>query len=141
MTSSPSIASRPRPAGKGQGAAPLPGPGPRRATGIEVRTAGFAQGRGGEAAFAALDADVAVVAAYGLILLRGRSQEMPRHGCLNIHGSPLLRWRGAAPVQGAILSGDNITGVTIMDMEAGLDTGPMRGQGMSPWSRTRRPAN
>ena len=57
---------------------------------------------------------------------------MPRHGCLNIHGSLLPRWRGAAPVQRAILSGDNITGVTIMDMEAGLDTGPMRAKHVTP---------
>ncbi len=76
------------------------------------------------AAFAALDLDAAVVAAYGLIL----PPEMlaaPRRGCLNIHASLLPRWRGAAPIQAAILAGDAESGVTIMQMEAGLDTGPM----------------
>jgi methionyl-tRNA formyltransferase len=67
---------------------------------------------------------VAVVAAYGLILPRG-VLDAPKHGCLNVHGSLLPRWRGAAPVQRAILAGDVETGVTIMQMEAGLDTGPM----------------
>ena len=75
--------------------------------------------------FAALDADVAVVAAYGLILPQA-ILDAPRHGCLNVHGSLLPRWRGAAPVQRAILCGDGETGVCIMQMEAGLDTGPVR---------------
>jgi methionyl-tRNA formyltransferase len=78
-----------------------------------------------QAAFSALDADVAVVAAYGLILPRA-VLDAPRHGCLNVHGSLLPRWRGAAPVQRAILAGDAETGVGIMQMEAGLDTGPVR---------------
>ena len=78
-----------------------------------------------QAKFAALDLDVAVVAAYGLILPRA-ILDAPRRGCLNVHASLLPRWRGAAPVQRAILAGDAVTGVTIMDMEAGLDTGPMR---------------
>ncbi|MFA7586953.1 MAG: methionyl-tRNA formyltransferase [Novosphingobium sp.] len=77
-----------------------------------------------KAAFAALGADIAVVAAYGLILPRA-ILDAPRHGCLNIHGSLLPRWRGAAPVQRAILAGDAETGVGIMRMEAGLDTGPV----------------
>ena len=77
-----------------------------------------------QAAFAALGADLAVVAAYGLILPQA-VLDAPTHGCLNVHGSLLPRWRGAAPVQRAIMAGDAVTGVTIMGMEAGLDTGPM----------------
>ncbi len=73
---------------------------------------------------AALDADVMVVAAYGLILPKTVLQ-LPRHGCLNIHASLLPRWRGAAPIQRAILAGDNETGITIMQMDEGLDTGYM----------------
>ncbi len=75
-------------------------------------------------AFADLDVDVAIVAAYGLILPVA-ILDAPRGGCLNIHASLLPRWRGAAPIQRAILSGDATTGVTIMGMERGLDTGPM----------------
>ena len=81
-----------------------------------------------QAAFAAHDADVAVVAAYGLILPK-RVLAAPRLGCLNVHGSLLPRWRGAAPVQRAILAGDVETGVGIMQMESGLDTGPVRLEG------------
>jgi len=73
---------------------------------------------------AALDADVMVVAAYGLILPKA-VLVMPRHGCLNIHASLLPRWRGAAPIQRAILAGDSETGITIMQMDVGLDTGDM----------------
>ena len=73
---------------------------------------------------AALDADVMVVAAYGLILPQAVLQ-IPRYGCLNIHASLLPRWRGAAPVQRAILAGDTETGITIMQMDEGLDTGAM----------------
>src|SRR4030095_8874157 len=76
------------------------------------------------AAFAALSADVAVVAAYGLILPKA-VLDAPRHGCLNIHASLLPRWRGGAPIQRAIMAGDARTGVTIMQMAEGLDTGPM----------------
>ena len=76
------------------------------------------------AAFASLDLDVAVVAAYGLILPQA-VLDVPRRGCINIHASLLPRWRGAAPIQRAILAGDAETGVTIMAMERGLDTGPM----------------
>ena len=84
-----------------------------------------------QAAFAALDADIAVVAAYGLILPRA-VLDAPRHGCLNIHASLLPRWRGAAPIHRAILAGDSETGVTIMQMEAGLDTGPMLAKVTTP---------
>ena len=74
--------------------------------------------------FAALQADVAVVAAYGLILPQA-VLDAPKHGCLNIHASLLPRWRGAAPIHRAVMAGDAETGVTIMQMEAGLDTGAM----------------
>jgi len=74
--------------------------------------------------FASLDLDVAVVAAYGLILPKAML-DAPRMGCLNIHASLLPRWRGAAPIQAAIMAGDDETGITIMQMEEGLDTGPM----------------
>lgn len=72
----------------------------------------------------AIDAEAMVVAAYGLILPQA-VLDMPRYGCLNIHASLLPRWRGAAPIQRAILAGDEETGVCIMQMEAGLDTGPV----------------
>lgn len=75
-------------------------------------------------AFRDLDLDAAVVAAYGLILPQPML-DAPRRGCLNIHASLLPRWRGAAPIQAAILAGDGETGITIMQMDAGLDTGPM----------------
>ena len=77
-----------------------------------------------QSAFAALDLDAAVVAAYGLILPQAML-DAPSRGCLNIHASLLPRWRGAAPIQAAVLAGDVKTGITIMQMEAGLDTGPM----------------
>ena len=77
-----------------------------------------------QAAFAELGADAAVVAAYGLIL-PGSILRAPRLGCLNVHASLLPRWRGAAPIQRALLAGDTVTGVTIMQMEEGLDTGPI----------------
>jgi methionyl-tRNA formyltransferase len=93
--------------------------------GIEVRSPVSLKDPVEQVRFAALGADVAVVAAYGLILPLP-ILEAPLHGCINVHGSLLPRWRGAAPVQRAILAGDKETGVTIMGMEAGLDTGPMR---------------
>ena len=93
--------------------------------GLEVRTpAGLRRDAAAQAAFAALALDAAVVAAYGLILPQAML-DAPRLGCLNIHASLLPRWRGAAPMQAAILAGDAETGVTIMQMDAGLDTGPM----------------
>lgn len=101
------------------------------ALGIEVRTPLTLRDPEAQAAFAALGADVAVVAAYGLILPRP-VLEAPRLGCLNVHGSLLPRWRGAAPIQRAILAGDAETGVGIMQMEAGLDTGPVRIEGRTP---------
>ena len=121
----------PRPAGRGKGLRPSPVHRRAEALGIEVRTPLSLKEADTQAAFAALDADVAVVAAYGLILPRV-ILDAPRHGCMNIHASLLPRWRGAAPIQRAILAGDNVTGVTIMDMEAGLDTGPMRAKHVTP---------
>ncbi|KTW13066.1 methionyl-tRNA formyltransferase [Sphingomonas sanguinis] len=87
-----------------------------------------------QARFADFGADVAVVAAYGLILPQP-ILDAPRLGCLNVHGSLLPRWRGAAPIQRAILAGDVVTGVGIMQMEAGLDTGPVRLEGSTPIGR------
>ncbi|HEY0595710.1 methionyl-tRNA formyltransferase [Sphingopyxis sp.] len=92
---------------------------------LPVRTPKSLKGEEAQAEFAALDLDVAVVAAYGLILPQA-ILGAPREGCLNVHGSILPRWRGAAPVQRAILAGDTETGVTIMQMDIGLDTGAMR---------------
>ncbi|WP_313808792.1 methionyl-tRNA formyltransferase [Sphingobium sp.] len=121
----------PRPAGRGKTLRPSPVHAKADEMGIEIRTPVSLKDPELRDAFAALKADVAVVAAYGLILPRP-ILEAPRFGCLNIHASLLPRWRGAAPIQRAILSGDNITGVTIMDMEAGLDTGPMRAKHITP---------
>lgn len=112
--------------------APSPVHARAEALGIEVRTPlSFRKEPGAIEAFAALEADVAVVAAYGLILPQA-VLDAPRVGCLNVHGSLLPRWRGAAPIQRAILAGDAETGVGIMQMEAGLDTGPVRLEGRTP---------
>lgn len=92
--------------------------------GIETRTPPSLKGADEQAAFAALGLDAAVVAAYGLILPEP-VLAAPRLGCLNIHASLLPRWRGAAPIQRAIMAGDRETGVSIMQMEKGLDTGPV----------------
>lgn len=121
----------PRPAGRGK--APRPGPVHLRAIalGIPVRTPVTLRDADEQAAFAAFGADVAVVAAYGLILPRA-ILDAPALGCLNVHASLLPRWRGAAPIQRAILAGDAETGVGIMQMEAGLDTGPVRLEKRTP---------
>jgi methionyl-tRNA formyltransferase len=115
----------PRPGGR-RGKELTPSPVHRRAeaAGIEVRTPARLRGPEEQAAFAALDLDAAVVAAYGLILPEP-ILSAPRRGCLNVHASLLPRWRGAAPIQRAILAGDERTGVCIMGMEKGLDTGPV----------------
>jgi methionyl-tRNA formyltransferase len=114
----------PRPAGRGKALRPSPVQQRAEAAGIEVWTPLSVRQEEEQRAFAALDLDVAVVAAYGLIL-PVPILDAPKRGCLNVHGSILPRWRGAAPVQRAILAGDAVTGVTIMGMERGLDTGPM----------------
>ena len=92
--------------------------------GIAVRTPKSLRNEDEQAQFRTLDADLAVVAAYGLILPRP-ILETPKAGCINVHASLLPRWRGAAPIQRAILAGDEVSGVTIMQMDEGLDTGPM----------------
>ena len=114
----------PRPAGRGKQLMPSPVQRKAEELGLLVRHPVSLRDSEAQADFAALEADVAVVAAYGLILPQA-VLDAPRHGCLNVHASLLPRWRGAAPVQRAILAGDEETGVTIMQMEAGLDTGPM----------------
>lgn len=115
----------PRPGGRrGKELTPTPVHREAEARGIAVRHPASLKGAGEQAEFAALGADIAVVAAYGLILPQA-VLDAPGHGCLNIHGSLLPRWRGAAPIQRAILAGDAETGIGIMRMEAGLDTGPV----------------
>jgi len=114
----------PRPAHRGKALTPSPVHRRAKELGIEVRTPLNFKADADREAFAALDLDVAVVAAYGLILPQA-ILDAPHAGCLNIHASLLPRWRGAAPIQRAILHGDAETGVTIMQMERGLDTGPM----------------
>jgi len=114
----------PRPAGRGKDKRPTPVEEQAGDLGIEVRCPTNLRDKAEQEAFAELDADVAVVAAYGLILPQV-ILDAPMLGCLNVHASLLPRWRGAAPVQRAIMAGDESTGVTIMQMEAGLDTGPM----------------
>ena len=114
----------PRPAGRGKKLQPSPVQREAEVLGIEVRTPKSLKSPEEQAAFAALEADVAVVAAYGLILPQP-ILDAPKLGCLNVHASILPRWRGAAPIHRAIMAGDPVTGVTIMQMEAGLDTGPM----------------
>ena len=114
----------PRPAGRGKQLRASPVQVAAEALGLEVRSPKSLKGAAEQAEFAALNADVAVVAAYGLILPQA-VLDAPAHGCLNIHASLLPRWRGAAPIHRAVMAGDDETGVTIMQMEAGLDTGPM----------------
>jgi len=114
----------PRPAGRGKKDRPTPVQARAEEMGLEVRHPVSLKGAGEQAAFAALGADVAVVVAYGLILPQA-ILDAPKRGCLNIHASLLPRWRGAAPIHRAIMAGDARTGVCIMQMEAGLDTGPV----------------
>jgi len=114
----------PRPAGRGHRVQPSPVQQLAERHGLSVRCPASLRDSEMQAAFAALDADAAVVAAYGLIL-PAAILAAPRLGCLNVHASLLPRWRGAAPVQRAILAGDTVTGITIMQMDEGLDTGPI----------------
>jgi methionyl-tRNA formyltransferase len=112
----------PRPAGRGHRMQPSPVQALAERHGLPVHSPATLRDAAAQAEFAALPADAAVVAAYGLILppsILGA----PRYGCLNVHASLLPRWRGAAPIQRAILAGDRETGVTIMQMDEGLDTG------------------
>ncbi len=122
----------PRPGGRrGRELTPSPVQLAAEALGIAVRCPVSLKPAEVQAEFAAWRADVAVVAAYGLILPQP-VLDAPRHGCLNLHASLLPRWRGAAPIQRAILAGDEATGVCIMQMEAGLDTGPALATGRTP---------
>jgi len=114
----------PRPAGRGHRLQPSPVQALAESHGIEVRCPTSLRDPAAQAEFAATPADVAVVAAYGLIL-PAAILKAPRLGCLNVHASLLPRWRGAAPIQRAILAGDPVTGITIMQMDEGLDTGPI----------------
>lgn len=114
----------PRPAGRGQKLTPSPVQKLAEAHGIMVRYPVSLKSESEQVLFEMLDADVAVVCAYGLILPKRILNAFPM-GCINVHASLLPRWRGAAPIQRAIMAGDKETGVTIMQMEAGLDTGDM----------------
>ncbi|MBI5163860.1 MAG: methionyl-tRNA formyltransferase, partial [Magnetospirillum sp.] len=114
----------PRPAGRGHKEQPSPVHAFAAARGIPVRTPKSLKGAAEQEAFRALGLDAAVVTDYGLILPQA-VLDAPRLGCINVHASLLPRWRGAAPIQRAILAGDAETGVTIMQMDAGLDTGAM----------------
>jgi methionyl-tRNA formyltransferase len=114
----------PRPAGRGKKDRPTPVHARAEALGFDVRHPVSLKSTEEQDAFAALKADVAVVVAYGLLLPQP-ILDAPKHGCLNIHASLLPRWRGAAPLQRAIMAGDAQTGICIMQMEAGLDTGPV----------------
>jgi methionyl-tRNA formyltransferase len=121
----------PRPAGRGQQDRPSPVQMFAEQHGIPVRSPKSLKSPEAQAEFAALKADVAVVAAYGLILPKA-ILDAPSYGCINIHASLLPRWRGAAPIQRSIMAGDTVTGVTIMQMDVGLDTGDMLLKGEVP---------
>src|SRR5690348_4705559 len=114
----------PRPAGRGKADRKTAVHQRAEQLGIEVRTPRTLRNEEEQERFRALDADLAVVAAYGLILPKP-ILAAPRLGCVNVHASLLPRWRGAAPIQRAILAGDAVSGVTLMQMHEGLDTGPM----------------
>jgi methionyl-tRNA formyltransferase len=114
----------PRPAGRGKAARKTAVHQRAEELDMEARTPRTLRDEEEQARFRALDADLAVVAAYGLILPK-EILEAPKAGCINVHASLLPRWRGAAPIQRAILAGDEISGVTLMRMDEGLDTGPM----------------
>lgn len=120
--------------GRGKQERPSPVHARAEALGIEVRHPVSLKSADEQAAFAALEADIAVVAAYGLLLPQA-ILDAPKQGCLNVHGSLLPRWRGAAPIHRAVQAGDEETGITIMRMELGLDTGPMLLKGATPIDR------
>ena len=114
----------PRPAGRGKKLTPTAVHTFAESKGLEVRYPENFKSQEEKDRFAALNLDVAAVVAYGLILPRA-ILDAPTHGCINLHGSLLPRWRGAAPMQRAIMAGDTVTGVQTMQMEKGLDTGPV----------------
>jgi methionyl-tRNA formyltransferase len=121
----------PRPAGRGKALRPSPVHAAAEAMGLAVATPGSFRDPAVLADFAALKLDAAVVVAYGQILPQA-ALNAPRLGCLNLHASLLPRWRGAAPIQRAIMAGDARTGVCVMQMEAGLDTGPVLASRATP---------
>lgn len=121
----------PRPAGRGKKDRLTPVHARADELNLAVRHPVSLKGAEEQAAFAALKADVAVVVAYGLILPQA-VLDAPHHGCLNIHASLLPRWRGAAPIHRAIMAGDAQTGICIMQMQAGLDTGPVLMRHVTP---------
>jgi methionyl-tRNA formyltransferase len=114
----------PRPKGRGMVLEPTPVHRFAQSAGLKVRTPTSLKGQDEQAAFAALDLDAAIVVAYGLLLPKP-ILAAPRQGCFNLHASLLPRWRGAAPIQRAIMAGDEQTGVMVMQMQEGLDTGPI----------------
>lgn len=114
----------PKPAGRGQAERRSPVHEAAEGLGIPVQTPKSLRGEAEQMLFASHDADVAVVVAYGLLLPKP-ILDAPRLGCLNLHGSLLPRWRGAAPIQRAVMAGDAMTGVMVMRMDEGLDTGPV----------------
>ncbi len=121
----------PRPAGRGKAERKTAVHERAEQLGIEVRTPKTLRNEEEQARFRSLDADLAVVAAYGLILPKP-ILDAPKAGCINVHASLLPRWRGAAPIQRAILAGDRETGITLMQMDEGLDTGPMLARWETP---------
>ena len=125
----------PRPAGRGKKDRPTPVQARAAELGLTVRHPGSLKGTREQAEFAALDADIAVVVAYGLILPQA-ILDAPKLGCVNIHASLLPRWRGAAPIHRAIMAGDTETGICIMQMDAGLDTGPVLSRVATPIGET-----
>ena len=120
-----------RPAGRGKAPRPSPVAEAAHRYGIEIDTPERFREPATISHFAAVSPDAAIVVAYGQILPQG-ALDVPLHGCLNVHASLLPRWRGAAPIQRAIMSGDAETGVAIMQMEAGLDTGPVLAMARTP---------
>jgi len=125
----------PRPAGRGKQERQTPVHAFAAARGLEVRTPKSLKKAEEQAAFAALNLDAAIVVAYGLILPKA-ILDAPRLGAFNLHGSLLPRWRGAAPIQRAIMAGDAVTGVQVMRMEEGLDTGPVLATFQTPIDST-----
>ncbi|MBO6519105.1 MAG: methionyl-tRNA formyltransferase [Rhodospirillales bacterium] len=121
----------PKPAGRGHKETPCPVHAEAIRLGIEARTPKSLRDPDAQAAFHALDLDCAIVVAYGLILPE-EILTAPRLGCLNVHASLLPRWRGAAPIQRAIMAGDAETGVGIMKMDVGLDTGDVLAEARTP---------
>ena len=121
----------PRPAGRGRKVRRTPVHVRASELGLPVRHPDCLRSSANQSAFSELDADIAVVAAYGLILPQ-EILDAPRRGCINIHASLLPRWRGAAPIHRAVMAGDTETGISIMQMDAGLDTGPVLLRAVTP---------